>query len=92
MGQRATPLRGRTQPTPLVFWIAIGVTAIVFGLGHLSAAAGVWSLTPVVIIRTITLNTLVGIPFGFLYWRWGLEYAMLAHFCADIVLSGVRGA
>jgi hypothetical protein len=45
-----------------------------------------------VIVRTIVLNALLGIPFGWLYWRWGLEYAMLAHFCADLVLHGMGGS
>jgi membrane protease YdiL (CAAX protease family) len=27
-----------------------------------------------------------GIVFGWLYWRRGLEMAMLGHFCADLVL------
>jgi hypothetical protein len=33
----------------------------------------------------------MGIAFGFLYWQWGLEYAMLSHFCADIVLHVIGG-
>ncbi|GAB4179529.1 MAG: hypothetical protein Fur006_12860 [Coleofasciculaceae cyanobacterium] len=82
--------RQRSQPTTLMFWVAIVTAAILFGVGHLPAAATVWPLTPVVIARTITLNALLGIPFGFLYWRWGLEY-VIAHFVADLVLHGLGG-
>lgn len=32
------------------------------------------------------LNMLAGIVFGALYWKLGLEHAMVAHFCADLVL------
>ena len=85
-------LKGKAQPSPLIFWIAIVFTAILFGAGHLPAAAGLWPLTPVVITRTILLNALAGVAFGFIYWQWGLEYAMLAHFCADIVLHGLGGS
>lgn len=80
-----------THPDRWIFWVAIGSAALLFGLGHLPTAASVWPLTPVVILRTITLNAFLGIPFGFLYWKWGLEYAMIAHFCADIVLQGLSG-
>jgi hypothetical protein len=81
----------RSQPAAWITGLAIISAAILFGVGHLPAAARVWSLTPIVIARTITLNALLGIPFGFLYWRWGLEYAMLSHFCADIVLHSIGG-
>jgi hypothetical protein len=81
--------RRTSRPTASLFWLAIVVSAILFGLGHLPAAASIWALTPIVIVRTITLNALLGIPFGWLYWRWGLEYAMLSHFCADLVLHGI---
>jgi hypothetical protein len=32
------------------------------------------------------LNGLLGVGFGWLYWKYGLESAMLGHFSADIVL------
>lgn len=84
--------RDKPQPSTLIFWLAIVAAAILFGVGHLPAAANVWALTPIVILRTITLNAVLGIPFGFLYWRWGLEYAMLSHFLADLVLHGIGGS
>jgi hypothetical protein len=31
-------------------------------------------------------NGLVGVVFGWLYWRYGLLAAMIAHFSADVVL------
>lgn len=83
--------RGRSQPSDGLIKGAIGLTAILFGVGHLSVAATLWPLTPWVILRTIALNLPLGIAFGLFYWRWGLEYAMLAHFCADVVLRGLSG-
>jgi membrane protease YdiL (CAAX protease family) len=82
----------RSEPSESIFWLAIVAAAILFGVGHLPAAANLWGLTPIVIFRTILLNALLGIPFGFLYWRWGLEYAMLSHFLADLVLHGIGGS
>jgi membrane protease YdiL (CAAX protease family) len=38
------------------------------------------------VTRIILLNALGGIVFGCLYWKKGLEAAIIAHFSADIVL------
>jgi hypothetical protein len=40
-------------------------------------------------VRAILLNGVVGVATGYLYWRYGLEAAILAHFSADIVLHGI---
>ncbi|ALK98920.1 hypothetical protein AB595_01350 [Massilia sp. WF1] len=87
-------LSARKEATPAGWMIRTGIVgaAVVFGLGHLPAAAGVWPLSFVVVARTMLLNVLGGIPFGFLYWRRGLEHAMAAHFCADLVLHGIGGS
>lgn len=74
------------KPTSFVFWIANILAAILFGLGHLPIVSMLVPLTPLVIARTIVLNGIGGIVFGWLYWKRGLESAMLAHFSADIVL------
>lgn len=81
---------GRTadnRPSLAVLWIANVVAAILFGLGHLpaTAAAGL-PLVPIVIVRAVVLNGTIGLLAGWLYWRWGLESAMIAHFSGDIVL------
>lgn len=77
---------GRRRPHPAVFWAAIVIAAVLFGIGHLPAAAKIWGLGEMVVVRTIVLNAIAGIAFGWLYWRRGIEMAMLAHFSADIVL------
>jgi membrane protease YdiL (CAAX protease family) len=74
------------KPTSVVFWTANILAAILFGLGHLPATATMIPLTPLVITRAIVLNGLAGVGFGWLYWKRGLESAMVAHFSADIVL------
>ncbi len=74
------------NPTSAVFWSANILAAVLFGLGHLPATANLIPLTPLVITRAIVLNGLAGVAFGWLYWKRGLESAMLAHFSADIVL------
>jgi membrane protease YdiL (CAAX protease family) len=74
------------KPTNPVFWIANLLAALLFGLGHLPAMSLLVPLTPLGIARTILLNGLVGIAFGWLYWKRGLEAAMISHFSADIIL------
>jgi membrane protease YdiL (CAAX protease family) len=75
------------RPTPVVFWVANILAAVIFGLGHLPATAAIGlPLTVLVITRAIVLNGLGGLAFGWLYWTRGLESAVLAHFSADIVL------
>ncbi len=67
-------------------WTANVVTSIVFGLGHLPLTASLIALTPAVVARALILNGIAGVAFGWLYWKKGLETAMVAHFTTDIVL------
>lgn len=73
-------------PTNAVFWIANVLAAVLFGLGHLPATSLQVPLTPLVVTRAVVLNGLLGIAFGWLYWKRGLEAAMISHFSADLVL------
>lgn len=79
----------RDALSPAVAWSASILAAVVFGLGHLPTMAALMPLSAIVIIRTVTLNAIGGIIFGWLYWKRGLVAAMLAHFSADIVLHVV---
>jgi hypothetical protein len=77
---------------PWVFVTAIALAALAFGAGHLPFAAQVFgSLSTILVVRTVLLNALAGIAFGVLYWRWGLEHAIVAHFCADLVVHVIVG-
>ena len=67
-------------------WTAIILASVIFGIGHLPATSLIVPLTWLVITRAIVLNGIGGIIFGWLYWKKGLESAIIAHFCADIVL------
>lgn len=80
----------RVRPVPAwTYWVGIVVAGVAFGLGHLPVTTGVWDLTPIVVARILLLNLLPAVGFGYLYWRWGIEHAMLAHFVADLVLRGL---
>jgi membrane protease YdiL (CAAX protease family) len=76
----------RRAPTGRMYWAAIVLAALLFGAGHLPAAAQLWPLDAFVVFRVVALNAVAGIVFGWLYWRRGLEAAIVAHFAADLVL------
>lgn len=79
------PVDGKANTT--VLWTANILAAIAFGVGHLPTAAMIFpSMTALVVIRIILLNSIGGIIFGWLYQTRGIESAMIAHFSADIVL------
>ncbi len=74
-------LQKRNGP-PRTAYIVGGVVgaALLFGLGHLPAAVAMGvELTGAVVAYVVMGNALPGILFGVLYWRWGLEAAILAH-------------
>jgi len=75
------------RPGLAALWVANVLAAILFGLGHLpaTAAAGL-PMDALVITRAIVLNGLAGLVFGWFYWTFGLEAAMVSHFSGDIVL------
>jgi membrane protease YdiL (CAAX protease family) len=77
---------GKKEKTDKIVWSAIVLAALIFGLAHLPVTAQIVPMTALVIIRSFALNGLAGVAFGYLYWKNGLESAMLAHFSMDIVL------
>ena len=79
--------KGEGSPRSGYFVGAIVVSALVFGMGHLPLAymlAG--ALTLPLVVYVITVNSIFGIVAGFLYWKKGLEAAMIAHIFAHVVL------
>jgi hypothetical protein len=70
---------GITMPSRVIYQGAIVLTAVVFGLLHLPMAATIVPLTSWVIFRTILLNGIAGIAYGWLFWQYSLEAAMIGH-------------
>lgn len=80
-------LQGRRGPVRAGFvWLAIAVSALLFAAGHLPAASFlIGALSGPVVVFVIGVNTTFGLLFGYLYWRHGLEAAMIAHAMAHLV-------
>ncbi len=68
-------------------YVAIVVSALIFGLLHLPAVALLADLTTMIVIRTIILNALPGMLFGYIYLKEGLWYGMLTHMITHIVMQ-----
>lgn len=66
---------------------AIVVTALLFGAGHLPALSLTVGLTPLLLVRTLLLNALAAVAFGWLFWRRSLEAAMIGHGAAHVMLT-----
>lgn len=73
-------------PTAGALWVANILAAVLFGLGHLPATAALTKLTPLLLVRALVLNGLIGVAAGYLFITYGLEAAMLAHFVGDLML------
>jgi hypothetical protein len=74
------------RPKLIVFWTANILFALTFGAAHLPTEAAIGlPLNPLVITSTLVLNGIGGLVFGWLFWTFGLESAILAHILADII-------
>jgi membrane protease YdiL (CAAX protease family) len=80
-------LQQRRGPVRAGFvWLAIAVSALIFAAGHLPAASFLLGTMDVAVVAfVIGVNTAFGLLFGYLFWRYGLESAMIAHALAHAV-------
>jgi len=74
------------RPSPTAMWIAILGSAILFSLGHLPATLENNQFSLMILARAISLNGILAIIFGYLYWKRGLESSMMPHFSADLIV------
>ena len=75
-------------PAKLALTVII-IIAFLFGLAHLPQLTSVGADTQFAIWATILGNVAVGSLYGWCFWRYGLLYAIIAHFSLDIVLHAL---
>lgn len=63
---------------------AVVVSSLLFAAGHLPAASQMFGLSVPMVIRILVLNAVGGLGFGYLYWKHGLSYSMLAHLMTHV--------
>jgi hypothetical protein len=79
--------KGKDKPQALWFVCAILISSILFGIGHLPAVfAFQVELTAAVVFYIVFANSVFGLIAGFLYWKKGLEAAIIAHSFAHVLL------
>ena len=71
--------RRREHVSTAVLAAANVVSAFLFAAGHLPANEMMFGLTPMIVFRCLLLNGVFGLAFGWLYRKFGLRYAMIAH-------------
>jgi hypothetical protein len=67
-------------------WTAIVLSSLVFGIMHHSVASSNFDMTAGIFFSMLIINGIGGFVFGALFVFMGLEFAIIAHFTADIVL------
>lgn len=83
---RLFPSRGCALCMP----VAMTVAALLFAAGHLPALASEIELSTAIVLRTLLLNSVAGLLYGWLFWRHHLEAAMVAHAATHLGLAGWR--
>jgi len=77
------------EASPIVVWSAILVSSLALGLAHLPSWISVAQTTPLLVSSVLALNGMAGIALAQVYWRWGLEAAVVCHFAADLAVQGI---
>ena len=62
-----------------IYVIANIISAFLFAIGHIPSTMAMTTLTPVLLIRCFIFNGVFGLCFGYLYRKYGIGYAMMAH-------------
>jgi len=73
------------EPPVSAYWGGVLAAALLFALGHLPILLLAGGADPGLIAAVLIGNAAPGIVFGWLYWRRGIEAAMLAHGLAHLI-------
>lgn len=73
---------------PVFYWMGIVCAALLFGAGHLPIAMSLAgdAINNTLIAYIVLANSIFGIIAGWLFWKHGLESAIIAHIFAHVVM------
>ncbi len=77
------------RPTRTVVWIAILISAILFGWAHVDDKLSIPGVPVSEYLILISTSALYGVVFGWSYWKLGIECAILVHFTIDAFAAGI---
>jgi len=78
--------KGRGKPRESYVISAILFSSVIFGLGHLPLAHALGKITVSIFFYITVANSTFGLIAGYLYWKKGLESAIIAHMVAHVVI------
>lgn len=91
LGMKLFRVSGEGRGRTIALWIATLATALFFGWYHIDNEAIFANPVPsIVALRTVLIILPVGLAFGWLYVRRGLEAVILSHFVIDVIVHAVR--
>ena len=71
----------------MAFYIGISIAAVLFALGHFPVAYQAVETPSAGLLSYILIgNSIGGLIFGWLYWKKGLESAMIGHMLTHVVM------
>lgn len=73
------------RPSIAVIVVANVIAALLFAAGHLPLTNILFGLSPIIVFRCFLLNGGLALLFGFLFRKYGIRYAMIAHGGCHIV-------
>ena len=62
-------------------------STLLFALAHLPRWLSLTGPSPALIAAVLVLNGAGGLLFGWIFWRWGLPYAILCHAAGDLIIQ-----
>lgn len=71
--------KGKEKPATWVLVLSNVIAALLFAAGHLPTTFLIIGNSPMILFRCFLLNGGIGLLFGWLYRKYGLRYAMIAH-------------
>ena len=77
--------KGQNKPATAILVASNILAALLFAAGHLPATFLLIGSTPMILFRCFLLNGGFGLLFGWLYRKYGLRYAMIAHAGCHVV-------
>jgi len=91
LGMKLFRVSGEGRGRRVALWVATLATALFFGWYHIGNEQLFAAIVPTIVaVRTVLIILPVGLAFGWLYVRRGLEAVILSHFVIDIIVHVVR--
>ncbi|MCQ6963288.1 CPBP family glutamic-type intramembrane protease [Methanolobus chelungpuianus] len=80
------------SPTTTGFWLSILLVSTIYGFGYFLSLTSVTDYNAILPIAIIALGIISGSVFGWLYWKKGLEAAIIANLSASLMVFVILGS